>query len=1741
MRSGLFALIVLSSLIFADSPVIEITSSPVTITVNASDDKAFRYITTSGNVFQVIETYEDSFTIQLPNGELGQLDQQFTRPLTETVSDEELQNAFITRVEEEIIEPYVEEEPEVYIFPGQENFRYPRRARNKNLNIDVNGFYEVKVSGRDYSPNDPTDPRWEKIINDEAYRKIPRNVLIGPAKLDITYDIEIDGKLNDDLSLSYDIEQEPDLPGKYDVEVEYKDKKLSFFDLDVDFQHGEYINVKKAIRGASYEQDSESQDVLIAIGNERSKPLTYENFGNGQKTIKLGRSNVLEGSETVYLNNKKLSKGDIEQNGDYDIDYFSGVVTFRIAPQVTDFIKVVYEFTNPIEDFLPSLTRKNFFGWQYLWESEDKVIVRKKISSSTDTLWNGKKRKPRSTDSYEDIIRAMIEREDTSSNQEPSSDMTEIISFFQEEQNQQHDIAVDAIPSTFSVTNTPIILGSDNMYLNDILLIRNEDYFLDHSDGFIQMRVPLNTNDVLKIRYDYYNNTFHTEDLIARNSVGPYRLSNKPIIDGTVTVQLDGNPVIEALDYILDYDEGKLYFNYEIEKPTIISVQYRAIDTEIIQKASTEKPLAIGVTYLKESSKSREDELEIDVASENVTVTNNLFTVSNNPIINTEDIKVYANGFELSSAGYTITDAYTGEIELNSYSGGDVYVDYTYGKSFSTKETIRLKNTDNDYTYTNADDDFFLNNIPVKYEGFEYIEYNYNGVTYRLNDDIDFDVTYSDGGNTISIEFLADEQGSLFNTSGLNIPPPEGGDVLILHFDYTSSSSDDPGDIEQRMYGLTLSSQLTDKWSVNTEFVGADHNFSKARLSDEKTFTGTGVDNQVYSLNHSNLVENTEQVFINDELMQKDEDYIINYVRGEVKFRNQTPSSEDSIVISYEYFDNSTTQAGDRADFKIATKLNTSYKGEDVQANGYFKYIDLDFLALSPINEAEGSTVFGGNFDWEISPEDQMKISYDRKRTDQGPKDDNTRAYKTRNDFTIDLKNKAFNTIDLDNGMEYILEIDDPKSAVSSGNRRATDKATYRFNTSVGFGPNTQRTTYRRSFSRSIDDYIDRYNVKNNIVETNAYTHRYSTSSIPWIHQFSLSPHYSNSITDTTEELTDKFSTTTRQTYGASNAITPIKNLNFSSSYTFSDIETISSSASKNLQETLNYILGTRYTPSPWFDFNWRYSQTEKETPLQNQRGSINFSNSYSIGKFAPEGFLVASGLSHTHPITKAFNDSIMSFSYKETDSLLDDHRKHNNNINTNYSFRSFKPFTGVALESLTITARDISNINLVETTSVSENRSSQLSYGTSGRFSIRPQAPILELFDYSHVFNIRQDDTTITQLARSSTTNITVKEKPVFDRTQILNFKPPTMAIPLPFKRRLPLGAMSFQLSEFRNEETNRETESFYFEDTDRIIASDNIEEDSKYTTRYKASVSLTPFNLFSTNASISTENYLYRRNFSSSQGTTIRNKLDQNIGVSYSPFSWLQLDGSYSENNSIQYYSPSITASVEEIIDARGNMSQESLTNYLEKNIDNVSLRGNLKPFRFIAFNGGYSIKNIDQLEEKLSNGTEVITSSNFIENTLSYGSTLKLFKGFTANMTYSEHFTESDGTTTEGFSRDLTVTYKPFERKNFKVSIVYKQRDEWGPLLNFSDIIEDEQGSGDDSELEITDMDKSTVRGSLVIDISIPLYNSPYIQSFDIQGEGYIKQIIDRRDDTREELGENENSYEISGMIIKGTLRF
>lgn len=173
--------------------------------------------------------------------------------------------------------------------------------------------------------------------------------------------LRIIGQLTEKLSVSYDLEQEPDMPDIFDVKVTYDKTELSFGDFQVSFGENEFVSTSKYLNGVMITSKDNWYDLLL-VPSSKLKSETQSlvsQRGNNSKTYNLGHGSIIEGSERVELNNVLLERGT-----GYTIDYFSGKITFSRILSADDEFKYSYEFTNLIDIFFPTVSKRDFVGLQ---------------------------------------------------------------------------------------------------------------------------------------------------------------------------------------------------------------------------------------------------------------------------------------------------------------------------------------------------------------------------------------------------------------------------------------------------------------------------------------------------------------------------------------------------------------------------------------------------------------------------------------------------------------------------------------------------------------------------------------------------------------------------------------------------------------------------------------------------------------------------------------------------------------------------------------------------------------------------------------------------------------------------------------------------------------------------------------------------------------------------------------------------------------------------------------------------------------------------------------------------------------------------------------------------------------------------------------------------------------------------------------------------------------------------------
>lgn len=784
-----------------------------------------------------------------------------------------------------------------------------------NVYPDVNstGFVEMKVSGRDYTDD---LSKLDTIRQDEYYKKIPNDIMRGTPKYEQRYNIELEGNLDEDTEVKYNIQKEPDFPGIYNVYIRKKTTELQFGDFNTTYLSGDFINIEKYLNGVETNTIQDNWKGKATLGKEKSEPQKFETFGNDSKKYSLGKSFILEGSVIVYLNNQKLT-----ENKDYTVNYYEGSITFNQRITKIDFIKVIYEFTNPIQDFIPSLSRKNFTGANYTYNPSQNILI-------------------------DELI--IVSRNET---------------IIIKDQNQ-------VLSNRIELQKSPIKLGSESVYLNSKLLTRGVHYFIKNNSGLVRfVTKQLAFNDTISVDYQYYDSNTETEILFGNGSPGPYPIKHKYISSDSLSVKVGGIEAREFIDYIYRKSSNTLLFYYKInrKKAIEISYNYKLFKEKNVEFKDT--PFSVSLTYIDEStsvrenlSTNRESYDILQVEGEN----NNILVLQDNPIDQSKPLNIEINGETIDSSEYTV-NYYEGKVtllNLNNISANNVKVNYHYINSLNSEHSIKGLSLQ---SYNQ--DRIQFRSLPIKFNGIQKITlFSPNEVI--LEENRDFTIDYINNGEEftdILVNFIIGGY-SILNRY------PSGSDIIKFNYQYTPSIQDTKTSSTHTMTDIRIKKELSKEWDIYTEIANTKYNFSKTSEYKKETFT-TQQQNNIYQLQSSPIEENSELVFINGFSQTKDIDYYINYEKGEVTFINKTIPNNQKVEISYNFFASDTPNKKDVNAYSIESQYSPNK-----QFNMINKYniVDPNFLPIGNININKGSSKFWNEINWKMNQNDSTSFIYEK-------------------------------------------------------------------------------------------------------------------------------------------------------------------------------------------------------------------------------------------------------------------------------------------------------------------------------------------------------------------------------------------------------------------------------------------------------------------------------------------------------------------------------------------------------------------------------------------------------------------------------------------------------------------------------------------------------------------------------------------------------------------------------------------
>jgi hypothetical protein len=766
--------------------------------------------------------------------------------------------------------------------------------------------------------------------------------------------LRILGQLSENLSVAYDLEQQPETPEKFDVKVKYYNNELTFGDFTANFSGNEFVSASKYLNGVMLTAKDTWYDI-VAVPSAKLKSqtmaLTSQKGNNTKGPYNLGHGSIVEGSEQIQLNGIYLTR-----NVDYTIDYFEGKVTFNRLLNETDEFKYSYEYTNVMDLFFPSLSKRDFFGLQSRF-----TIDPEKFGKAAPK--------------EEPVISPAREVFPTFASAEP-------------------EVQEEEASGRYRVQNAPLVKFSETLSFMGTQLKKNEDYIIRYDTGEIKLltRFLPTSAETLSIDYTYYQTSGEVEAIPGIGSRGPYRTLHQQLVPESERVEVDGKLFVRDLDYTIDWAKGEMMFGVVIGPTSQIKIASRynvlALPPETASKFP--KELKLGATYLKESAKKgtgSPTSTVIESYTGQTAITNNYVVyLKNRPVLPSGEasfvvrLKQGGTSRELTKeVEYTVptteTDASGNTIVIPPIplayitDRSDPSDGYDTGTLWLNNAVLNLQPTD-EITVTYG----FTKSIVGKYSG---VGDGTRGPYYlRSTRDIvpgTETVQVWDQGSSVittytrntSFEANAGDTGYSLNYNNSNPTITFNKELATtknfqLIFQYVPPAANEGGDISQSAFGFDGSFKIGDAFKIDTAYAKSETDQVYVSETTVETFSGNGT--KTYVLHSAaDLIEGTEQISVNNKLLNKDIDYFVSYTKpGQFNFYYITPATADAISVQYSFQSISGVISGTKVKTDTAFRLGAETRlwGDTLTINGATKRIGFDFAPL-------GSTAIGNGSEYE--------------------------------------------------------------------------------------------------------------------------------------------------------------------------------------------------------------------------------------------------------------------------------------------------------------------------------------------------------------------------------------------------------------------------------------------------------------------------------------------------------------------------------------------------------------------------------------------------------------------------------------------------------------------------------------------------------------------------------------------------------------------------------------------------------
>ncbi|NQU16635.1 MAG: hypothetical protein HQ564_01110 [Candidatus Saganbacteria bacterium] len=810
--------------------------------------------------------------------------------------------------------------------------------------------------------------------------------------------LAISADLSKELKVIYNIQQEPETPERFDVSVSYDKKhELIFGDISATFSGNEFASATKSLNGVMVKSKGNNHNLLFVPASKlrsQVQSLTTQKGNSTRGPYSLGHGSIVEGSERIELNGIVLKR-----KTDYVIDYFEGKITFREILTTLDEFKYSYEYTNILDLFFPTLSKRNFIGFQGDYTFYRSDYIKDQLPEFTKTA---------TKDAFPN----------------PTYSLTD---------ETQTGIASDE-SILYRISKFPAVEFSEQVSFEGRTLVKGEDYRLDYNEGLLRIYLlsPTSLNPLF-VSYQYYGISREADRISGIGSKGDYFLERKGIVVGSEKVKVDGKKLLRGFDYKIDYEKGTLFFFYEISNTSLIeaSYQYKVEDKKKKEAKKKQTYATVGVTFLSESAKQGSG-LPTSIAEDKIKgpdiISNqNTIYLKNIPFVPSSEggvLTVTKNGTALLEG----TDYVIPSVEANAQ--GEAVVTpatklafindkYDLSDGYDTG-TIRILSTIEATDEVNVAYTYYNKTVFGKYSyvgngGNDYEIKNYRNII-RGSEIVRVTVLGSSIIKTYKRNSSAEAYDGDYSINYYNENPPEisfnqplsTDKSFTIEFRYVPPAADKGGDIKQDVFGMDLDFKLGKHLQFSGEMATSNKDKVVSIATSSESFSSFAAATRRIQLANRPLIENSENVYLNNYLRNRDIDYSIDYTSGYISFYYVTLGTQDSVSVDYSY------ESATGATQQTSAKVDRAYKYGVKSSLGFFDFsydkkdIGSSFSPMGGLSLGLGSNA--QNFSTIFKPKyHDLSIKYDYKETNNplsGKSGLYTRNYDRRYEISINPKKR---------------------------------------------------------------------------------------------------------------------------------------------------------------------------------------------------------------------------------------------------------------------------------------------------------------------------------------------------------------------------------------------------------------------------------------------------------------------------------------------------------------------------------------------------------------------------------------------------------------------------------------------------------------------------------------------------------------------------------------------------------------